>query len=95
MTFKNRQGAFNAPPDETMRNDIESDLKAARVAILEYRLGEAVQQSKTNVSKAINMVNTQISPRALELANIKPLQDVHKTLWAACANILEGKALAS
>lgn len=66
-------------------------MKEARVSILEYRLLEAVVKSSDDIQAAKELVNTQINPKALELAKIRPLSDVHKTLWKATEIIFERK----
>ena len=79
--------------DVEIYKGIQTTLKRARVSILEYKLCEAVTMSMENMGEAKARTNGQINPRALELAGIKPLQDVHRCLWGLVAEVLEGKPI--
>ena len=91
--YNKRTELFGFGKDETFHDNVDKTLKAARVVILEYRLFEAIQVSKADVSAAKDAINTQINPRALEMCKIKPLEDINKTVWYACSEILRGKSL--
>ena len=89
IRWKKRFSEFSRDPPEETVEEIEKSLKLARVTIVESKLMSAILMMKHDKEESKRLINTEIHPESLRMAQISPLKDLNRCLWSSASQVLK------